>query len=120
MGLKTSKSSSFYDKVRSITTLRKSWKKVYESGIKSKSDETRKSVQEFYCNAENNLSNIAKKLRERKFKFSPSKGVPKRRPGKKSRPIIVATITDRIVQRCILEVLQNEPGIQEYFLVQTS
>lgn len=50
----------------------------------------------------------------------PALGVPIKRPKKTDRPIVIAPIQNRIVQRSILEVLQTQPSIQKYILVPTS
>ena len=52
-------------------------------------------------------------LRKGEFRFGLQRGVVQRRKGKKPRPIVVSPITNRIVQRAILETLQSEaPSIR--------
>jgi hypothetical protein len=46
--------------------------------------------------------------------------VPQQRPGKSPRPIVVAPIENRIVQRALLDVLQAHPPLKPYFEVATS
>lgn len=105
---------SYYKKVRTRKYLRTAWQKVYKNGIRSKSLETRNGINEFNSNIFLNLDRIYKKLLRNKFDFSPAVGVPIRRNNKLPRPLVVSEIEDRVVQRSILDVLQEENSIEEY------
>lgn len=121
MGLtSTDKNSSFYKKVHSRKFLNRAWQKVYENGISSKSLETRKDIISFSENADSKIEQIYRQLLKKQYKFKASKGIPKSRKNKKDRPIVISQIPDRIVQRRILDVLQQEPQIKEYISVKTS
>lgn len=109
-----------YKSVRIRDNLHAAWKKVYSNGIRSQSKETKEQVLQFAENAYRNLERIGEQLRKNRFQFAPSKGAPIRRPGKSDRPIVIAPIANRIVQRSILEVLQDHLEIQKYVLVKTS
>ena len=54
------------------------------------------------------LRRIQRQLQEHRFSFDKQRGVPKVKPGGRVRPIVVASIRNRIVQRAILNVLQCE------------
>ena len=52
-------------------------------------------------------------MRKGEFRFRLQRGVLQRRKGKKPRPIVISPVTNRIVQRAILETLQSEaPSIR--------
>lgn len=105
----------YYDKVRTQRTLHSAWHTVYSNGIRSKSPETRNQVKEFSNRAFQHIEVIYRQLLHDKFRFAPAKGVPIRRPQKKQlRPIVIAPIKNRIVQRGILNVLQAERSIYKY------
>src|SRR2546428_13070484 len=106
---------TYYRKVYSRKVLRNAWRIVYENGIPAKSDETRKQVKEFSIDAEISLERISRQLRGRRFKFPPAEGILSKRPGKKPRPIVKSPIPSRIVQRAILDVLQGEPALEQYY-----
>jgi RNA-directed DNA polymerase len=112
--------SSPASKVRSLKNLRAAWRKVSESGHASQSSEIRKAIAEYGIDLENNLGRLQRTLAKNTFKFSLAKGVLKKRPGKVPRPIVIAPVEDRIVQRGILEVLTVDPAVSRYIQVPTS
>ncbi len=109
-----------YYKVRSKITLRRAWRTVFENGATSKSENTRKQVKLFSIGAEQSLDRIARQLRQGKFRFPPSAGILQERPGKSPRPIVKSPIEGRIVQRALLDILQDQPGIKAYYENPTS
>lgn len=55
------------------------------------------------------------------FKFLLSEGILQQKPGKSSkRPIVLSPISNRIVQRAILDTLQAHPPLKKYFTIETS
>jgi hypothetical protein len=64
-------------------------------------------------NEESNLASIENDLKKGRYKFGLYTALPKRRKNKAPRPIAVATVRDRVVQRALLTVLQNDPQIRE-------
>jgi hypothetical protein len=76
------------------------------------SKETRRAVGEFERDAASQLGRIARQLREERFRFGAQEATPIARPGKTPRPIVVAPVRNRIVQRAILNVLQADPRIR--------
>lgn len=91
--------------------LHSAWRKVRENGLRSLSSETREAIREFDASALQKIRPIDRQLRQGKFEFIPQKGVLKKRPGKNPRPLVVGAIKNRIVQRAILDVLQQVPPI---------
>src|SRR5262249_1299296 len=79
------------------------------SGYSSQSPETVLKTKKFDENWFNNLERLAKRLREKKFRFENEVGVAlskgRGKPGR--RPLVVAPIENRIVRRAILYVLQG-------------
>ncbi len=100
-----------YESVRGVA-LYEAWRKVRENAQRSPSRETRDAIREFEVSAPKHLRRIDRQLRDGKFVFLPQRGIPKKRPGKKSRPLVVGAIPNRIVQRAILDVLQAMPAIE--------
>lgn len=111
---------SLYQRVRGRDTLHRAWRKVRENGLKSLSIETRESVKAFDGDSYRRLRRIEDQLRRKRFKFAPQKGVLKKRAGKSPRPLVVAALENRIVQRAILDVLQDELAIQDVLATPTS
>lgn len=110
----------YYDVVRKRRTLRNAWRIVYENGRISKSEETRRLVKEFSVEVETHLDTISKQLREHRFKFPPAEGILTESRSKKPRPIVKSPIVSRIVQRAILDTLQEEPALDTYYKIPTS
>lgn len=111
---------SLYFDVRKRQNLHAAWKVIFANGKQSQSSDTQKQVKEFSENAYRNLERISEKLRKHTFNFAPARGVPIKRTGKTPRPIVIAPIENRVVQRSILEVLQSHSAIKNYVLIPTS
>lgn len=109
-----------YSKARMRRGIFNAWRRVHENGITSKSEETRKDVVLFSEDADTHINRIVRQLKEERFKFPPARGIAIKRVGKRSRPIVSSPIPSRIVQRRILDVLQDMPAIQRYYKVSTS
>lgn len=113
--------ASLYDNSRKKRSLYNAWRVVHSNGVTSKSDTTRKLINEFSDNTDTHLNRICKQLREKRFNFLPSEGILQTKPGKSSkRPIVLSPIENRIVQRAILDTLQTHPPLKQYFTVATS
>jgi retron-type reverse transcriptase len=104
----------FFKKVREKERLYRAWHKVYENGISSNSSKTRTQVKDFSLSVNKNIERINRQLQKNRFRFKPAQGIPISREGKQSRPIVKSPIPSRIVQRSILDVLQEEKSLQEY------
>jgi len=113
--------ASLYDKSRKRRSLYDAWRVVHSNGVTSKSDTTRKLINEFAENTDTHLNRICTQLQKKRFKFLPSEGILQTKSGKTSkRPIVLSPIENRIVQRAILDTLQTHPPLKQYFKVETS
>ncbi len=91
------------------------WISVQKNGRLSKSDETREEIRVFNSRAATNLERLQRQLRKKTFVFPPSVGVKALKKGKKSfRPLVIAKIESRIVQRAVHDVLVKVPAIKAY------
>jgi RNA-directed DNA polymerase len=106
--------------VRKRDVLHTAWRKVHENGLKSLSPETRDQVLAFDAEAARVLRRISDQLRRSRFHFAPQRGVARKRIGKAPRPLVVGAIQNRIVQRAILDVLQEIPCITAVLATPTS
>jgi RNA-directed DNA polymerase len=78
----------------------------------------RKELQKFDEDPSRNLRSLKSRLGHRSFKFPAARGVPTPKPGNKDiRPIVLADVETRIVQRAILNVLQGIETLQRRFVV---
>lgn len=113
--------ADLYRQVRLMKTLSSAWRVVRASCMQSSSSEIRNEAIEFEADSFRQLKSIQSKLQKKKFEFLPQHGIAKKRPGKSSRPLVIAPIPNRIVQRAILDVLQdNVAYVQEILKVETS
>lgn len=98
--------------LRKRETLWRAWLHVREKARKSTSVETRAEAQRFASAEVRNIERIIEQLRAGKFKFAPAKAVLITKPGKKTkRPVVIAPVESRIVQRALLDVIQAQPAI---------
>ena len=104
------------DLFKSVTTqnaLWAAWRHVRSRGRDSDSDDIRAQVEVFDREPMRYLRAMQHALRSERFVFAPQIGVPKKKPKKDSvRPLIVAPLENRIVQRALLEGLTTVPAIQ--------
>jgi len=110
----------WYDAVRKDRGLLNAWRAVRENGLRSRSADTRKAVVAFETEAGRHLRRIGCQLRKGRFRFEKAHGVAIDRPGKRPRPIVVPPISNRVVQRRLLDILQEEPALQPHFRAPTS
>ncbi|MGN6263700.1 MAG: reverse transcriptase domain-containing protein [Ralstonia sp.] len=105
---------ALYRKVCYRRNLRKAAISVLRNASLSTSEETRSKADIFKKDFEKNLEDIRNKLTAQRFKFSPAKGVAIPKSGKSGfRPVVIAPIEDRIVQRAILDILSDQPFVRE-------
>lgn len=93
---------------------------IHRNGRASKSESVKSEIEAFAQDAPNKLRSLKGKLSRKSFRFMPAKGIqiPKldsqgNKTGK-FRPIVLAPVESRIVQRAILNVLLDIPGLQPY------
>lgn len=108
--------------VSRLSTLESAWRKVRDNGRLSKSAETKGEIERFDDREGHNLRVLQRQLATGKFKFAPQKGVAKKKPNSnKRRPLVLAPVENRIVQRAILEVLQAQvPKVRQILTTPTS
>jgi len=104
--------SKLYENVRKRARLWRAWTEVHRKAVTSKSRETRGEAREFARGIVRHIDRIARQLRQDRFKFLPQRGVLIPKSGGRFRPIVVAPIASRIVQRSILDTLQSLPEIR--------
>jgi hypothetical protein len=103
--------ATLFEEVRSEQNLFSAWRHVKRSALNSTNQEIRGFAAEFEHQHQKHLRRITRQLREGRFEFDPVKGVLKDKKqrlanNKDPRPIAIATLKNRVVQRGILQVLQ--------------
>ena len=107
-------------RVANLDVLTAAWHQVRSNGLASKSQNTRQAVRDFEVSVESRLAEISEQIASEVFDFGPAKGVLIPRPGKEPRPLLVASLPARIVQRALLDVLQACEGVRELSISSTS
>lgn len=100
--------------------LEAAWRAIEGNGRFSTSTTVRSEIDQFRENASGKLRSLAYRLSRDQFVFPPAKGlpIPKLKDGKKTgeiRPIVLAGVESRIVQRAILNVLTETEALRPYF-----
>ena len=111
-GVKGGKWYSLIDKVYNRRTLKGAWKKVAANRGAAGVDKI--SIKRFRSNAQFYLEELENDLRNGVFRPSPVKRVNIPKGGKKTRPLGIPTVKDRIVQTALKMVL--EPIFENEFL----
>ncbi len=108
--------------IRKISNLERAWRVIQQNGRTSKSDEVRLDLETFGEDAPSNLRKLQRALGRGTFEFGKAKGIPIKkldaqgRPTGKIRPLVLASVESRIVQRAVLNVLVGIEDLQPYFL----
>ena len=92
--------------------LEEAWRYVHSHAIGSQSSEICNEALAFERSVTTTLRSIQSRLGQGRFKFEPARGITIRRKSKTPRPVVVAPIQSRIVQRALLNVLQGIPAIK--------
>ncbi|MGY4396026.1 RNA-directed DNA polymerase [Sphingomonas sp. UYAg733] len=106
--------------VRSLRNLEGAWSVIQRNGRASKSEDVRLELEAFAEDAPTNLRSLKGRLARGSFKFAPAKGVPipkldeKGKKTGKFRPIVLAPVESRIVQRAILNVLLEVTALKPF------
>jgi RNA-directed DNA polymerase len=111
-GVKGGKWYSLIDKVYNRKTLKAAWKKVASNRGAAGVDKI--SIKRFRSNAQFYLEELERELRNGTFKPSAVRRVHIPKDGKKTRPLGIPTVKDRIVQTALKMVL--EPIFEREFL----
>lgn len=109
---------TLYQDLRSERNLFSAWRHVKRSALNSPNHEIRGRAAEFEYQHQRHINRIARQLREETFEFGQVTGTLKdkkkrEKVGKAPRPIAIAPLENRIVQRAILQVLQPRAAIDE-------
>ena len=91
-----------------MRTLWTSWISLRSRAINSRNPKTAEDARRIEQNPPGVLRGLHESLRKGEFQFRLQRGVLKQRKGKTPRPIVVSPVTNRIVQRAILETLQGQ------------
>ncbi|GAA6150579.1 group II intron reverse transcriptase/maturase [Pseudooceanicola nitratireducens] len=102
---------TLYGEVRSQHNLFSAWRHVKRSALNSPNPKIKGEAAEFEHEHQKHLRRIQDQLREQRFHFDDVEGTLKDKKkreaaGKNPRPIAIATLQNRVVQRAILQVLQ--------------
>ncbi len=108
--------TSLFKELRSEQNLFAAWRHVKKSALNSQNSDIRGAASEFEHEHQKHIRRIITQLRENRFEFDAVTGVLKDARkriavGKNPRPIAIATIKNRVVQRAILQVLQPRTAI---------
>lgn len=116
------KMGELHKELRRSRALEAAWRVVRRNGLgPNTSLRTKAEVLEFEENAARNLKSIQSRLVKGTFQFAPQKGVAIPRPGKKSRPIVIAPVENRIVQRALLnEMTRRIDAVRDVLNIETS
>jgi RNA-directed DNA polymerase len=106
--------------VRKIDNLESAWRVIHQNGRTSKSEEVRLDLERFAEDAPRNLRRLQRQLSGGAFRFEKARGIPipkldaQGRPTGKFRPIVLAPVESRIVQRAVLNVLVEIDALKPY------
>ncbi|MDN7735259.1 MULTISPECIES: reverse transcriptase domain-containing protein [Burkholderia] len=104
---------ALYRKVCNKRNLRRAALTVLANATSSTSENTRDEAERFKQDLERNLTDIRRQLADYRFAFAPARGIAIKKPGKTTRrPLVIAPIESRIVQRTILNVLSALPLVR--------
>jgi retron-type reverse transcriptase len=111
-------------RLRATDTLLNAWHAIRRNGETSRSPKTRQATKDFGADLPRQLRRIQERLRRAPYIFAPQIGAtPQKAKGTGKRPLVIAPLEDRIVQRAILDVLQGSddlPRVREILLTPTS
>ena len=114
---------SLAQSVRASDSLLAAWHAIRRNGETSRSRKTREETKRFGADLPRQLRHINERLRN-DYEFAKQKGAtPEKAKGKGKRPLVIAPIPDRIVQRAILDTLQDAqelPQVQSVLATPTS
>lgn len=89
------------------------WHAIRRNAETSQTASTKEKAREFGHDLPKNLRKLQDKLRKG-YEFEPAHGVAlSKGPGKGKRPLVIAPLPDRIVQRAILDVLQQSGELSD-------
>ncbi|TPW30325.1 hypothetical protein FJU08_11640 [Martelella alba] len=107
---------TLFDEVRSEKNIFAAWRHVKRSALNSESPKIRGEAAEFEHKHQSHLRKIIAELRNKTFEFDSVEGVlsdkkARESKGKSPRPITISSMSNRVVQRAILQVLQPRQAL---------
>jgi hypothetical protein len=97
-----------------MDVLLQAWHAIRKNGETSRSQKTREETKKFGAELPRQLRKIQERLRAAPYQFARQIGAtPEKAKGKGKRPLVISPIEDRIVQRAILDVLQDAPELPD-------
>ena len=110
-----------YEEIKKLRFLYHAWNRIKSNGSKSPLRETQQAIKNFDQYSLENLKKIQRLLSKHEFKFEPQKGVLKKKRDGNKRGIVMAAVANRIVERALLECLQeNVDFVREVNTTRTS
>jgi len=103
--------------VRKRRIIEGAWLAIKRNARTSKSQDTKNEIAAFEADLSTNLRRLSRELQQNRFVFPPARGIkiPKDKKDKSSfRPLVVAKVESRIVQRAVHDVLISLPAIQKF------
>ena len=97
-----------FDLVTERQSLYFAWRHVHSNGMSSKSEDTRIAIEQFGQDPLRNVNSLQSLLRSNAFSFDQQTGILKAKSSGKKRGIVLASVRNRIVERAILDVLQQK------------
>jgi len=105
---RTTNAAGLFDEVKSLSALKAAWDHVRPQATKSNDPEVKRERATIDGDVLRYLRALQRDLGSGRFTFERQKGVLKTRDGKAPRPIVVAPLRSRVVQRAILDVCQSD------------
>jgi RNA-directed DNA polymerase len=112
----------YFDQATTQAALKAAWLRIRQNGLASPSFETRSQVAHFDQDVDRNIRRLQSQLHSGRFEFDPQKGVLKQKAsGTGKRGIVMASVQNRIVERALLDCLQDRSHyVREALEVPTS
>jgi RNA-directed DNA polymerase len=103
--------------VRKRRVIDGAWLAIKRNSRTSKSQDTKNEIASFEADLSANLRRLSRELQQKRFVFPPARGIkiPKDKNDRTSfRPLVVARVESRIVQRAVHDALIAVPAIQKF------
>lgn len=106
-------SGLFFKEFNKQSNLHAAWRHVRSSASSSANADIRAESDQFEASANSRILSIQRRIAKHSFVFPAATGILKdkekrRKVGKRARPLVIATLESRVVQRAILQVLQPD------------
>jgi RNA-directed DNA polymerase len=110
-----------FEIVQSKTQLWRAWQIIRANGFSSRSRQTQIEIRNFDERAPMEINRLSAQLSSKRvFQFSKSTGITQKKKAGGRRPIVLSPVRNRIVQRSILDTLQDDANLQDLFDAATS